>query len=131
MQNQYPIADVQLFEVQRSKGRWTLLSDSDHLLRRFGQLEYFSLVENQRLSFEPGIEADEICFVLKGELVVNLSDLREDSPSYKVNIEMALGVEEPKGLLIPFGVAYSFATSDGANLLKVSTHQNSAQAGSD
>ncbi len=132
MQNQYPIADLHVFPVQRSEGRWNLLSDSDHLLRRFGQLEFFSLKEKQFSSFEAREEADEICFVLHGELAVSMTDLREDSPSYKVEIEIALSAEEPKGLLIPFGVAYSLSTSAGADLLRVSSHQQEAvEVGSD
>lgn len=132
MQNQYSIADVHIFPVQRSERRWNLLSDSDHLLRRFGQLEFFSLTEKQSSSFEAREEADEICFVLEGKLAVNMTDLREDSPSYKMEIEIALSAEEPQGLLIPFGVAYSLSTSVGADLLRVSTHQQElAQADSD
>ena len=132
MQNQYQIADLHLFPVQRSEGRWNLLTDSDHLLRRFGKLEFFSLKEKQFSSFEAREEADEICFVLHGELAVSMTDLREDSPSYKVEIEIALSAEEPKGLLIPFGVAYSLSTSVGADLLRVSSHQQEAfEVGSD
>jgi len=132
MQNQYPIADSHLFPVQRSEGRWNLLTDSDHLLRRFGQLEFFSIKEKQSVSFEAREEADEICFVLHGELAVRMTDLREESPSYKVEIEIALSAERPQGLLIPFGVAYSLSTSVGADLLRVSSHQQEAvEVGSD
>jgi hypothetical protein len=131
MQNQYPIGDVYVFPVQRSEGRWKLLSDSDHLLRRFGQLEFLSLKEQQSANYEAREEADEICFVLRGKMTVKLTDLREDSPSYNAIIEIALRADEPKGLLIPFGVAYSLVTSNGVDLLKVSTHQQVAiEAGS-
>ena len=123
MQNQYPIADLYVFPVQRLDGRWKLLADSDHLLRRFGQLEFISLKEKQAISFDPNEEADDIYFTLRGAVRAVLSDLRKESPSYKIDYEIGLNANKPQGLLIPFGVAHSFSTSVGADLLKVSTHQ--------
>jgi len=124
MPNQYSITDMHLFSVDRSEDRWLLLRDSDHLLRRFGQLELIPLMADESKEFPLNAEADEIWFILEGKVSVNLVDERERSPSQGEEVQLTLSANNPQGLLLPFGVARSFSSKESASLLRLSTHSD-------
>ncbi|UCD99654.1 MAG: hypothetical protein JSV42_02680, partial [Chloroflexota bacterium] len=77
----YAIPDVYVLDLERIEGRLVLLRDNDHLLRRFGQVEYINLEEGQETNFVLRVVADEIWSVIGGEVTLTLVDKRDDSPS--------------------------------------------------
>lgn len=118
----YPIADMHIFPLARAAGRLTLLRNSDHLLRRFGQLDLLELAAAQRLDLPLRGEADCFLFPVSGAVEAALMDLRPSSPSHGAKAAVALSVDEPKGLLVPFGVACSLQAAGQAVLIQLSTH---------
>ena len=116
------IADMHLFPIERSEERLLLLRDSDHLLRRFGQMDLVPIEAAASTRISQRAEADEIWIILEGEASAKLVDRREGSPSEGAEVQLALSALEPQGLLIPFGVAHSFSSEEGASLLRISTH---------
>jgi dTDP-4-dehydrorhamnose 3,5-epimerase-like enzyme len=117
-----PIADVYCFALEPFKGGLTLLNDNQHLLRRFGQLKLRDLAAGQAQQIAFNEEADHFCFAIDGAVTVSLEDGRPGSPSEGARMETALEAGEPKGLLVPFGVACTVVSEEGARLLLLSTH---------
>lgn len=116
------ITDMHLFPIERSEERLLLLRDGDHLLRRFGQMDLVSLEVAASTRFSLRVEADEIWIILEGEARAHLVDRRAGSPSVGTEVQFVLSALEPQGVLIPFGVAHSFSSKEGARLLRISTH---------
>ncbi|MDA1330438.1 MAG: hypothetical protein O3B43_05175 [Chloroflexi bacterium] len=110
--------------MERVEGRLVLLRNSDHLLRRFGKLELIELAEGEKMEVPAVDEADRIYFVSEGEANVALQDERQDSPSAGVRIELFLRAEQPKGLLVPFGVDISIEVPTKTRLIMLSTHND-------
>jgi len=125
MLSEYPIADMHVFPLIREAGRLRLLRESDHLLRRFGQLELMDLSAGEQTEFTLRAEADRFLFPINGSLEATLLDLRESSPSKNVSTEIKLNDVNPKGLLVPFGVACFLATTATARVIILSTHSES------
>lgn len=122
MQNPHNLPDMHIFSLKGSGGRLELLRNSDHLLRRFGQLEMLHLQAGESRGPYLRAVADEIIFIIEGALQVALLDRREGSPSRGRAVRLQLNAAEPQGLLIPFGVLRSFETDKSARLLRLSTH---------
>jgi hypothetical protein len=122
MQSPNPISDVYLFDLGQSEGRLTLLSEHQHLLRRFGQLELVDIAPGQRIEAPAPAETDRFCFVLDGVVVAHLEDQRGQSPSQGASMDVALEASQPRGLLMPFGVGASIHSEAGARLLMLSTY---------
>ena len=122
MQSRNPISDVYLFDLGQSEGRLTLLSEHQHLLRRFGQLELVDIAPGQGMEAPALVETDRFCFVLDGAVVAHLEDQRGQSPSQGASMDVALDASQPRGLLMPFGVSANIHSEAGARLLMLSTH---------
>lgn len=122
MPSQYPIADMYVFPLARSAGGLTLLRETDHLLRRFGQLELIDLAADEQTEYTLRAEADRFLFPINGSATATLLDLRVTSPSNGARAELSLDADQPRGLLVPFGVACSLAAKTTARLIILSTH---------
>lgn len=116
---------MHVFALTREAGRLTLLRESDHLLRRFGQLELLDLAAGEQTEYTLRSEADRFIFPISGSVSALLLDLREISPSNGKRAEIALDVANPMGLLVPFGVACSLQAKAVSRLIILSTHSES------
>lgn len=122
MPNQPAISDMHVFPLTVSDGRWTLLRENDHILRRFGQLDLLDLNSGQETDFELRAEADRFLFAINGRAEARLVDLRTGSPSLGSRITVVLDTEDPHGLLLPFGVACALYAPVDARLIILDTH---------
>lgn len=116
------INDLHLFQLKVSGESLVLLRDEDHLLRRFGQVEFRRFSEKQNSEFIIRAVADEIWSCIFGAIEFTLVDLRPASPSENIAKRLTLHTENPQGLLIPFGVAYSIQADENAQAIRVTTH---------
>ncbi len=124
MNTQNSIPDVFLFDVERKDGRFILLRDNDHLLRRFGQVEFRELRAGENTPFTLRVVADEIWSVIKGEASLSLMDRREGSPTKNHVMKLTLSGEEPQSVLVPFGIAFAFTAIEDAQMVRLATHQD-------
>jgi hypothetical protein len=122
MADSLPISDMHLFPLSREDGRFIILREQDHLLRRFGLLETLSLEPGTKTLFKLRAEADQILAPLDGAVDLSLIDMRVESPSHGARLEVTLSAADPHGLLLPFGVACLLLSADGARLLRLGTH---------
>jgi hypothetical protein len=103
--------------------RWPVLRFSDHLLRRFGQVELVRLLPGTEMEKSVRWIADEVWTLIEGEVEVNMLDMRTDSPSF--NSEDHLSFGQPTTVFVPFGVAIRLRTTDQpATLLRIATHED-------
>ncbi|MBX3047648.1 MAG: hypothetical protein KIT46_08520 [Anaerolineales bacterium] len=116
------IHDMLLFPLEAADGQLTLLSNQQHLLRRFGQLDLLILAAGQAHNAGLRGEADRICFALDGRVDLQLEDRRPQSPSHGAAVSLTLDAAQPQGLLLPFGVACTLQAAGPARLLVLSTH---------
>lgn len=123
--SKFLIADMFVFPLRPESGHLTLLRNSDHLLRRFGQLDLLDLSAGQQTEYIVRAEADRFLFPIAGEVSVTLVDLRQHSPSRGIQTTVSLNTKEPQGVLVPFGVACSLACAQAARLVQLSTHSES------
>jgi len=121
---QNSIPDVFLFEVERKDGRFILLRDNDHLLRRFGQAEFRELRAGENTPFTLRVVADEIWSVVIGQASLSLIDRREGSPTKNHVMKLTLSGEEPQSVLVPFGVAFAFTAIEDAQMVRLATHRD-------
>ena len=128
MNIQNSIPDVFLFDVERKDGRFILLRDNDHLLRRFGQVEFRELRAGENTPFTLRVVADEIWSVIKGEANLSLIDRREGSPTKNHVMNLTLSGEKPQSVLVPFGVAFAFTAIEDAQMVRLATHQDQAHS---
>ncbi len=122
MPSEYAIADMHVFPLQRQQGQLTLLRNSDHLLRRFGQLDVIDIKAGQQTDYTVRAEADRFLFVMDGAAELSLFDMRTQSPSNGERVALSLKAHDPKGVLVPFGVACMLAASADARVISLSTH---------
>lgn len=122
MPSEYPIADMLVFPLKQHHGKLTLLSNRDHLLRRFGQLTLIDLASGEKREASVRAEADRFFFIIAGSATIDLIDLRDQSPSRGKHAEVNLSYEEPCGVLVPFGVACTVTAANSARLIELSTH---------
>ncbi|MEX2142988.1 MAG: dTDP-4-dehydrorhamnose 3,5-epimerase family protein [Anaerolineales bacterium] len=125
---EHPIADMHVFPLNREAGRLTLLRNTDHLLRRFGQLDLLDLAAGEQTEFSLRAEADRFLFAIRGRVSAVLLDLRQVSPTHKARAEVVLDGDHPQGLLLPFGVACSLSATSAARLVQLSTHSEAHPA---
>jgi len=122
MTSSLPIPDMHILTLQAEADGTVLLRETDHVLRRFGELALQALSAGQPGPYALRAEADRIVFPLDGECSLRLLDLRQQSPSYGVHAEFALQAAAPQAVLVPFGVACSLAADTAARVLWLSTH---------
>ena len=116
------IPDAHLFTLKTGTDQTVLLSEGQHILRRFGQIESRTHKQGDVIPFTRRTVADEIWVPLSGSAIFHLHDLRPDSPSFKRDLSVELDSNHPSGLLIPFGVAYAYRIQREGILLRISTH---------
>jgi dTDP-4-dehydrorhamnose 3,5-epimerase-like enzyme len=110
-------------EVTGSREHVRLLSFDDHMLRRFGQLDWLRRAPGELLELTLRAVADEIWILTEGEATCLCRDMRSGSPSE--GQELKLELSAPARLLIPFGVAFGWqATGSTACMIRCSTHQD-------
>jgi hypothetical protein len=98
-----------------------LLAFDDHLLRRFGRMEWIHLQPESRSQPFLRQVADEIWIVLSGGVDAYWHDRRLDSPTLGVHEHRYLDANS--FLLLPFGIAFGCQTGHGeSTLLRVMTH---------
>lgn len=123
MKSNLSLSDVAIIEVPGKNGRYTVLKENDHLLRRFGQVDVFSLDSENEITIKRD-EADEIWSVISGQAEFELEDQRKDSPSYGGGDIVILTGEAPEALLVPFGVACRISCKKEGILVRITTHQD-------
>jgi dTDP-4-dehydrorhamnose 3,5-epimerase-like enzyme len=117
---------IRIMETERSEGteRWHVLVDSDHLLRRFGELELIRMTGGDHEQPFLREQADEIIALIEGNFELRLRDHRPESPSCEATT--SLNVSEPSIALIPAGVVFGIKPGDaGATFLRITTHARS------
>lgn len=122
------ISDVHVFaQTKIDRGR-LILSEDDHLLRRFGKLEIVDISPTDAPLFHLKKSADQIIAIIDGTIQIQLIDLRKQSPSF--GSEMSIEIKEIKaqGILIPFGVASSVRSNKQGKILWLSTHSGDASS---
>ncbi len=117
-----PIPDMHIFPLNTTLEGVVLLRETDHVLRRFGELAIHTLLAGAADEYTLRAEADRVVFPLDGECSLRLLDLRQHSPSYGVHAVFSLQAAAPQGVLVPFGVACSLAAASPARVLWLSTH---------
>jgi dTDP-4-dehydrorhamnose 3,5-epimerase-like enzyme len=102
----------------------TALTENNHLLRRFGQVDYIHL-EGQGEGLEIfRQEADEVWVVVEGHARFSLLDRRQDSPTLNVQNIIDLSADDPHALLVPFGVLCRVSTIMGGKFIRMTTHED-------
>ena len=100
-----------------------MLSFDDHLLRRFGQLDWVRRVPGDLQELRLREVADEIWLLVEGKVECLCRDLRPGSPSE--NVEIRFEASGSTRILIPFGVAFGWrALENSAWMLRCATHQD-------
>jgi len=117
------ISDAHLVDVKSQKYGVTVLNENDHLLRRFGQIDYVELKAGEKAAIYRS-EADEVWSVVAGEAQIELKDQRERSPTRGVVEVVDMSGITPQALLVPFGVACQIQSENGGKLIRISTHED-------
>ncbi len=108
--------------------RWSVLKDSDHLLRRFGDCEVLRMGPEQEEVTRLRPVADELWCLLEGAVDLYIQDQRDDSPTKGIKEKLTISV--PTRVLIPFGVQFSWSNHEEQSLLiRLNTHSWSPEAG--
>ncbi|MBX3045763.1 MAG: dTDP-4-dehydrorhamnose 3,5-epimerase family protein [Anaerolineales bacterium] len=121
MSQQPPIPDMHIIPLQAAPEGVVLLRETDHVLRRFGELALQTLPAGSQGAYSLRAEADRVLFVIDGGVDARLLDLRPQSPSHGVHTSIQLQASA-QALLVPFGVACSLAAPAAARVLWLSTH---------
>lgn len=115
------ISDMHILPLLAAPEGVVLLRETDHVLRRFGELALQALPAGSQGAYALRAEADRVLFVIDGAVDARLLDLRPQSPSHGVHVTVSLQASA-QALLVPFGVACSLAAQDAARVLWLSTH---------
>lgn len=123
------ISDVFCIGIERKGHVLTALAENNHLLRRFGQVDYVQLGgQGEGLEIYRQ-EADEVWVVVEGHARFSLLDRRKDSPTLNVQNIVDLSAEDPQALLVPFGVLCRVSTIMGGKFIRVTTHEDGMFSG--
>ena len=130
--NKQPIHDLYIREltVEETDGfaKFHVLSDEDHLLRRFGQVQVIQKSPGRSETLYLREVADEVWALIEGNVEFAWHDLRQGSPTQ--GRWHHLHAETPTLILAPFGVAFGCrALQDPALLIRLSTHAEGEHAG--
>jgi dTDP-4-dehydrorhamnose 3,5-epimerase-like enzyme len=127
-----PIHDLYIRELSMEETdgltKFHVLSDQDHLLRRFGQVQVIRKSPGRSETLCLREVADEVWALIEGQVEFAWHDLRQDSPSqgHRHNLH----AETPTLVLAPFGVAFGCrALKDPAFLIRLSTHAEGEHSG--
>ena len=116
------IPDVYIFQVPRDVGQVRVVSEHDHVLRRFGQVDLIKLTAGEKQKQAARPEADQIFSVIQGNVTLELQDDRQESPSAGIQQVISLSAADPVSILIPFGVVCEIECEREALLARVTTH---------
>lgn len=122
------ISGLYLFPLNVTGESLVFIRDDDHLLRRFGQVEIRKIPAKFSSEFVLRAVADEIWTTFIGSLEFILIDRRQGSASENQALKLILQAENQQGLLIPFGVAYSFHAEEDSQAIRVTTHADGTHA---
>ncbi|MEE8120506.1 MAG: hypothetical protein V3T55_03190 [Anaerolineales bacterium] len=115
-------------EETNGSAKLHVLSDDDHLLRRFGQVQVIRKSPGRSETLCLREVADEVWALIEGEVEFAWHDLRQDSPSQ--GHWHHLHSKTPTLVLAPFGVAFGCrAMKDPALLVRLSTHAENVHSG--
>ena len=123
IRNVFEISDLALCDLDWREGILTILKESDHLLRRFGQVDVVTIESEGEVRVYRQ-QADEFWTLLSGKVSLHLKDQRQDSPSQGAVVSLDLSQKAPQAVLIPFGVICTISSTLGATLLRICTHQD-------
>lgn len=118
------INDMAVQALEWRGGILTVVSDSDPLLRRFGQCDYVRMGAGETIEVLRQ-QADEVWALIAGTADARLKDQREESPSYQAIQTFELDGDLPKAVLVPFGVRCRITTRSEAVLIRLTTHEDS------
>ncbi len=125
----YPIHDLYIrpLEVRLTEGaaHLRLLADADHLLRRFGAVDFLRLPAGT--TFGPRLQsvADEAWVLESGEADLFWRDERRGSPTQ--NCQHRLRALPPLLWLVPFGVVFGLRSAQPCVLIRLSTHESKGE----
>lgn len=125
MSTSYPIHDLFVRELKyqdnSNHAKLSVYRYDDHLLRRFGHVEFIRASDGSSDKSEIQEVADEVWALLEGKVSFSWKDKRKDSPTF--DHEHHQTSSNPLLLLVPFGVAFEYHVDEGeALLLRFSTH---------
>jgi dTDP-4-dehydrorhamnose 3,5-epimerase len=101
--------------------RLPILSEEDHLLRKFGFAEFIHLQPGHMQDLHLRLISDEVWALLEGQVLFAWWDRREHSPTRGQRYQRHCAV--PALVLAPFGVAFGMrALDEPALLLRIATH---------
>lgn len=126
MDREFKIPDIIVRDLEPGDRFLTILHEEDHLLRRFGQVDFVRLDPQDSLGLCRE-QADEIWAVVSGEASFTLTDKREESPGLEEQIELSLRGSRPQALLVPFGVQCRIYSENGASCVRLTTHHDGAE----
>ena len=122
------ISDMYVLDLAWQGQKLTIIKETDQLLRRFGQMDMIKLNPKDRVDVFRS-EADEIWAPMAGQADVRLEDQREESPSKGEIFHLEIISDDPKAILVPFGVNCTISSAEGATLLRIGTHEESTHPG--
>ncbi len=122
------ISDMYVLDLAWHGQKLTIIKETDQLLRRFGQMDMIKINQNNRVEVFRS-EADEIWAPVSGQAQVRLEDQRDDSPSNGEVVHLEITDDDPKAILVPFGVNCTITSSEGATLLRIETHEENTHPG--
>ncbi len=85
-----------------------VLRDDDNLLPRFGQSSFTMTYPGVIKAFHWHEKQYDLWFICKGEAMVSLYDMREESPTYNQKQIIFAGEREPMLIVIPPRVAHGY-----------------------
>jgi len=130
IRSEFEISDMVVRNLDWRNGTLTVIKESDHLLRRFGEVDVVK-VEPRGAVQVFRQQADEIWALLSGQVSLHLQDQRQDSPSQGAEVDLDISQDSPQAVLIPFGVLCKVFSTPGATLVRISTHQDGSHPGDD
>lgn len=117
------ISDIAVFDRIWEDGRLVVLSEGDHLLRRFGQVCVQKFKAGEATKEALNNSEDEIWTLISGRGKLRMIDVREGSPSFNEIVEIEMNEDHPVSILIPFGLKFFFIAEIEAEIIQVRTHQ--------
>lgn len=122
MSNHISISEALVIDLSWKEGRLKAVSENDHILRRFGQIDLVQLTDGEAIAVHRKRGADEVWVLVQGLAELVLVDRREESPSFQTSKQINLQGVDPQAVLIPFGVAAELRPRSNGLLLRVSSH---------
>lgn len=128
IRSEFKISDMVVKDLDWNNGILTVIKESDHLLRRFGEVDVVTIEPGRQVEVFRQ-QADEVWALLSGQVSFHLQDQRQDSPSQGSEVKLDISEDMPQAVLVPFGVLCKLSNTQGAIMLRISTHQQRTQPG--